>query len=147
MWNGRWILKYKGWYFAITMQKILLCWEIWNIIIRSNNGNIKTLVSWSSKRTAPIVCCWYGRTNSVCWGSLYGGLKNWQEKMTKIEIWEWWNEIVVKSQLVKSSWEDHNYNAIRNLSKLFNIQRLTVFLLVLFIHWQINPQNITKGLA
>ena len=91
------------------MQKILLCWEIRNIIIHSNNGNIKTLVSWSTKLTAPIVRCWYGRSNSVCWGGgrLHGRLKNWQEKMT---------------------------NAIRNLSNLFYIQHLTVFLLVIFIH-------------
>ena len=80
--EGKVILKYKGWYFAIAMPKFLLWWEIWNIIIHSNNRNIKTLVTWSTKLTAPTVCCWYGRSNSVCWGTSLWKVENWQEKMT-----------------------------------------------------------------
>ena len=63
MWNGRWI-----WYFAIEMPKFFLWWEILNINIHSHNGNIEAYVSWSTKLTAPIVCCWYGRSSSLSEG-------------------------------------------------------------------------------
>ena len=57
--NVEWEANFKvqGLIFCNCNAKIFALMVIRNIIIHSNNENIKTHVSWSIKLTAPIVCC------------------------------------------------------------------------------------------